>query len=129
MNKLLLGMLLVAVSTSALAEWVEVGKSDMVTAYVSSTSIKKKGSKVKMWHMQDYLNENYTSDGQAYLSTKQQSEFDCSAEKVKRISFVWYSGKMGEGNSIIIDNEQGKWVPVVPGSQGEVLLNIACRKK
>ena len=54
MKRLLITLLLAVLSTSAMAEWVQVNEGDTFSAYVDPTTIRKAVNKVKMWTMQDY---------------------------------------------------------------------------
>ena len=56
MKKLLLTLLLAAVSSSAMAEWVYVAKNKEGTyaVYADPTTIRKAGNTVKMWGLDDH---------------------------------------------------------------------------
>jgi hypothetical protein len=49
MKKLLLTLVLAVVSSSAMAEWVGVGKKENFFSYVDSATIRKLGNMVKIW--------------------------------------------------------------------------------
>jgi hypothetical protein len=46
MRRLILSVLLAVVSSSAAAEWVEVGRADTITAYADPATIRKAGNMV-----------------------------------------------------------------------------------
>ena len=63
MHKAILMILLVSVSSSAIAEWVEIAVSAKeaeeeatMTAYADPDTIRKTGDRVKLWILADYKN-------------------------------------------------------------------------
>ena len=68
MHKAILMILLVSMSSSAIAEWVEVAVSakeakeaTTMTAYADPDTIRRTGDRVKLWILADYkiINEEY----------------------------------------------------------------------
>jgi hypothetical protein len=53
MYKTILMMLLVAVSSSAMAEWVKVAEDEDGAYYIDPNTIRRLGSKVNMWILHD----------------------------------------------------------------------------
>ena len=126
MSKILLMVLLVMVSNSAMAEWVKAGGSEKLTNYYDSTTIRENGDKVKMWELIDYNSVQETSGGKSYLSVIGQSEFDCKEEQIRSLNFIEYSGNMGNGDLVYSYSDPAKWEPVVPRSIGEKVWKFAC---
>ncbi len=122
--------MLAVVSSSAIAEWVEIGETDEKTAeayattfYADPDTIRKIGNRVKMWSLGDY---KITREEFGVTSSKSQDEYDCK-EKKKRVLFIsFYSGHMGKGESLFILNERGDWKPTSPGSADEAISKFAC---
>jgi hypothetical protein len=56
MKKLMQTLMLIVLSSSAMAKWVEVSSSDDlgITVYADPSSIRKADNKLKMWFMSDY---------------------------------------------------------------------------
>ncbi len=128
MKKLLLILMLAVVSSSAMAEWVEIGTTDKNTVYVDPTTIRKSGNKVKMWVLYDFNSAKETT-GNKYLSVKAQDEYDCKEEQERLLFFSRYSENMGGGDTVYSANATNKdWSPVVPGSVGKVFWQLACGK-
>jgi len=128
MKKLLLTLLLAVVSSSAMAEWVEVGTTNKSTYYANPTTIRKSGNKVKMWSLFDYNSVQEVGD-KKFLSLKGQNEYDCKEEKIKVLSFTMHYENMGGGDAVYSNNESDEnWEPVSPDSQGENLWKFACGK-
>ena len=131
MHKAVLMMLLAIVSSSVIAEWVEIGETDKETTeayasnfYADPDTIRKTGNRVKMWSLVDY---KITMEELGVTSSKSQDEYDCK-EKKQRVLFIsFYSGHMGKGETVVIHNERGDWKPTSPGSANEAILKFACR--
>jgi len=67
MKKLFLTLMLVVLSSNAMAEWVEIGATDNSTLYFDSNTIRKSGNKVKMWSLSDFNSVEEVS-GDKFLS-------------------------------------------------------------
>ena len=130
MKKLLLTLMLAVVSSSAIAEWVEIGETDKETTkayastfYADPDTIRITGNRVKMWSLVDY---KITMEEIGVTSSKSQDEYDCK-EKKQRVLFIsFYSRHMGKGETVVIHNERGDWKPTSPGSANEAILKFAC---
>lgn len=122
-------MLLAFVSSSAMAEWREVGKdaAHATTVYADPTSIRRDGSTAALLHLYDFRTPQ-TAARKQYSSLKQQREFDCKRKISRSIQTYAFSGNMGNG--AIVANEPGDadWRPVVPETPIAYLMFIACTK-
>ena len=91
MKKLLLTLMLAVVSSSAMAEWVEVGHANQqgvyINVYADPATIRKSGNTVKMWSVYDYLEAKNNPNLPTFRSIKRQEEYDCKEEK-KKMSYV-----------------------------------------
>ena len=56
MKKLLLTLMLAIVSSSVMAEWVEISRNEDfgITVYADPANTRKSGNEVKMWVLVDY---------------------------------------------------------------------------
>ncbi|MBU6482081.1 MAG: hypothetical protein KGS09_16215 [Nitrospirae bacterium] len=122
----------VACSGPVHAEWVAIGSTESAggfTVYLNHDTIVRKGDLVKMWALYDY-NTTQTKASNMYFSSEMQSEYDCTEERTRLLSFVEFSGKMGSGNVVSSgSDETNRWISVPPGSVGQALWKIACSKK
>ncbi len=128
MRKVVLMMLLAVVSNSAMAEWVGVASNKYTAIYVDPASIQRSGNMSKMWILTDYKTANKDM-GEAYLSTKDQNEYDCKEVKVRRRASSQHSKNMGGGKVVYSDSYTTRWKPVPPDSGIEILWKFACLKK
>ena len=130
--KKILVLLLLMVSTNVFAEWTRVTESadgDM-TAYIDYGTIKKKGNKVKMWHLQDYKAVQESAEGKGYLSGASYHEYDCEEETRKMLDLYLYSGNIGDGEiTNSYQNIKGEAKSILPRSIDETLFKAACSKK
>jgi len=127
MKKLLLILMLAVVSSSAMAEWVEVGvNDDGATVYANPDTIRKSGNKVKMWVLWDYFTAQEVVS-KPYMSARIQNEYNCKEETIRQIFATSFSDNMAGGHTI---GRQGgkKWEPVAPRTIGETLWKFACKK-
>lgn len=128
MRKVILMMLLTVVSNSAMAEWIDVGSNENMTIYVDPATIQRAGNMAKMWHLTDFKTENKDM-GEAYLSTKDQNEYDCKEAKLRRRASSQHSKNMGSGKVVYSDTYTTRWKPVPPDSGTEIMWKFACIKR
>lgn len=126
--KNLLMLLLAAMSTGAMAEWVRVGSNIDTTMYADLSTIRRSGDTAKLWSLDDYKSPESVKGIPPYLSRKSQTEFDCKEERSRTLYFSVHSENMSAGNSIYAGEGFMKWRPVSPGSADEILWEVACGK-
>jgi len=134
MKKLLLTLMLAVMSSSAMAEWVEIAEGAGVAeggngtiVYVDPTTTRKSGTQaVKMWILFDHKKATKKPPDPVW-SEKSQYMFDCKEEKLKALYGVLYAENMGAGRITGKFEDQG-WAPIIPGSQGEIMWQYACGK-
>ena len=122
-------MLLIAVmSSSAAAEWSEIGGDNKVTTYIDPPTVHQSGDKATIWTMIDYrLGKDFKND--KFLSAKVKSEFDCKKKQMRNVYIFMYSRNMGAGDVLYKGkNLNLKWTPIVPGMVGDGEFRIACGK-
>jgi hypothetical protein len=130
MSKVALLMLLLVIIGNAIAEeWVAVNHNEYATGYARPATIVKDGNIVKMWSLVDCKAVSYFIGGSPFISIKSHEEFDCKEKKLRTLAYSLYAGKMGGGEVVFSDSNPGKWEPVLPDSQMEGFLNIACGKR
>ena len=121
---------LVVTSGPAYAEWVKVSDTDETgkTVYVDPATIRRNSNLVKMWQFYDYKTVQ-TVGGNRFLTAKEQWEFDCAEGRSRVVARKEFSGNMGSGTMVFTNSEVGKWTPVIPGSIGQAVWDVACGKQ
>lgn len=125
-------LLLIVVSNSAMAEWVELYAKGNYTLYVAPDSIRKENNKATMWYLADLHEADTTAYGRAYLSRKAQDEYDCKEEQSRTLYLSVHTGNMAAGDTVFVvstPNISGKWIRVPPHSVARDMWKIACGKK
>lgn len=128
MKKMVLMLLLVAISSDVFADWEMVNKGPTATMYLDLSTRQRTLNKVKMWHLTDNYTIRPVNGGKAFLSLKAQIEYDCTEKQTRYLWTTVYSGHMGNGE--VLDSLAGnqKWQPVIPGTIWEIMWKSACFK-
>jgi hypothetical protein len=114
-------------SGPAYAEWVKLSGDGRVTSYTDAKTIRRSGNLVRMWDLLNF--ETLQGSRDPYFSIKAVREYDCTLEQSRIIGRYAYSGQMGAGEMVDSQlEEEVKWEPVMPGSWGQDLWEIACGK-
>ena len=120
---------MLAVSSAAWADWVEVIRHDNATLYADPATIRKSGDRAKIWGLMDLKTADVSASGKPILSEQGQVEFDCKDERWRQLYSTQHSGQMGGGELTAFDNTpNNEWEPVAPRSGGEALWKVACGK-
>lgn len=140
MNKIILMLSFAAVSSSAIAEWVQAGSNASVTVFADPTTIHNDGSKARMWSLISFSSSRviYFGNGEADTplgdntawSDKEQREYDCKEELQRLLYISYHSEKNGKGAIIFRESyPDSDWHPVEPDSISRSLWRLACGKK
>ncbi len=130
MHKAILMMQLTVLSSSAMAEWVEVDTNYGVglTAYADPVTIRKSGNIVNMWILYDHTMAQTNARG-PYMSIKARWKYDCKEEQQQFLYAILYSENMGEGKIVrSLGLHNNKWQPVAPDTINAHLWKFACGK-
>jgi hypothetical protein len=112
-----------------MAEWIRVVTpvDERLTTYADPATIRKSGSRVKMWSMVDFKEAEKIKNDIYIKSVKRQIEYDCKDEKKRLLIGELFSGNMGSGE-IISTSKMGDWIPASLGTGNVELWNIVCGK-
>ncbi len=129
MKKTIISMLLLIVSSSVFAEWTLVAsaaaKDGSSVGYADLSTIRRSGTKAKMWSLRDYKIIQ-TAGSVSLLSSERQDEYDCTEDQSRFLAFNLYSGHMGGGSVVDTNSIASEWIPVPPGSVIYYLWKVAC---
>jgi hypothetical protein len=129
MNKLIIALLFVFVSSNAMAEWVKVKRNKYATGYANPATIVKDGNIARMWSLVDCKAVTRFIGGPPFLSIKSQEEFNCKEQKLRTLVYTMHSGNMGEGEVVFTDSNPSIWATATAESGMEDFLKIACGQK
>ncbi len=130
MIKIILVMLLAAMSSNAMAKWVLVDENNIATTYANPSTMYKNGNFVKIWWLIDYKTAQNVGDGKPYLSMKLQYAFACNEKQSRTLAMYFFSGNMGSGKVIHSEDiEFQEWAVVPPDSVYEIVWRFACMKR
>ena len=122
MKKTIPMLVLAAMSTGAMAEWVELEPG----FFADSESIRHVGDNVRITFVSDLLREKQIQ-GKPYLSVTSRREIDCSLKRQRALLVEFYSGHMAQGSVVADDPKGSAWVSAREGENVE-MWNFACGK-
>lgn len=128
----LIGLMLMAVSAGAIAEWTKIGATSdgEFDNYADLSTIRKSGNTAKMWTLRNFKKAETAANGKSYLSSMTRSEYDCNEEKFRLLSIHFYSSNMRNGDIVNgLDTEENQWHSILPESISATEFKIACGAK
>ncbi len=126
MKNIVLTVLMAAMSTGAMAEWVEIGVNGKTTQYVDSSSIRAKGNTMTAWTLIDAKTPDRIDQDEPHLSTKVQEEYNCPEEQFRVLAVSTHSKNMGQGRVIKFNINPTPWVAVPPDSFAALKFKLLC---
>jgi hypothetical protein len=117
-------------------EWIIVKEDTTPTGhgfitYAAPSTIRQTDTKVRMLSMIDSTAIEGAALDRPPFSWQDEWEYDCEARSVRPVQFRAYAGKMGTGENTYsyIADPVGGTIGVIPGSVGESLWKMACKKE
>jgi hypothetical protein len=112
---------------TAAADWTGVGSANEIySAYADRDSIRRQGSMATMHGLYDFRRQDFTPEGRGLYSTAVLREYDCAARRVRLLSSIDFSGRMGEGAQVSASRTPGRWEEVLEGGIDEAYWTVAC---
>ena len=132
MTRLILLTFLTFNTVPAYGEWVQVIQDVEAgqTVYFDPSTIQRERDIAKMWALYDSKTAQ-PAVGNAYLSRKVQTEYNCASDMKRMIRVIEYSGNMGSGDVVHMSSSYfstANWTPAYSGI-GHTLLKVACGEK
>jgi len=127
-------MFVAACSGPVATEWITVKDTrptgDGFVTYAAPSTIRKTGTKVKMWSMIDSTVIQGDALDKPRFSWIDEWVYECQDKKLRPLRFREYSGTMGTGENVFtLTYPASDWMAVNPGSVSETLWNMACGKE
>ena len=120
--------LLTVMSTSAMAEWVEVGTSDTDTLYFDPAIRLSDNNTFKLWALKDFKMSQRLNELESVKSAKVEYEYDCKAQQARMLYYTSYSESMAGCDIVDFNVAPSDWVLISANSGNELLWKIACGK-
>jgi len=129
MNKLLLLISLLFITTSVFAEWkfYDLSKTGGMN-YYDNSSISRNGDKVKVMHYANFSQDNELTKLTKMSSARVLYEIDCVNETREILEFKAFSKTDLKGDMTDAMNLKPKIENIVPDSIGAVLMKLVCKK-
>jgi len=118
-------------SGNALAEWQEIGKTDLFTVFVDPATLQNQGNLAQIMSMLDFKKPGQNPKTKENVnSIIGLNEYDCSAVKYRPIEFKVFAGNMGKGKVVEEQKTPGSAFEAIEnGSWPAGVYNVACRTK
>lgn len=133
MHKFIYIVLFLFLSSHAFAEWTLIFSNDQTNAkyYVDLSSLNKRKETIRMMTLEDYIAPEIAKKGQkkiSYNSVKTLSEFNCSSQMMRVLSYSVYKNQMAFGEPILSKGIPFEWSRVNHNTVNDAYLNIACNE-
>ena len=99
--------------------------ADGTVFYIDRDSIKKEGSLIRVWELQDLKAKGPLEE----KSRRVLVEYDSKNERRRVLSFSFHGESMGAGVTLKSDQTPGKWTMVVPNTTAAVVFQVASALK
>ena len=119
---------LLLLCSGARADWTEIERfEDDTRVYVDRTSVRRDGGVAQVRHLVRWSEPQIDPGLPPYRSTVVRTAFDCAGKRQRYLASTSYAGAMGDGATIIADeDEEERWDSVSAGSMEEKLWQAAC---
>lgn len=118
-------MLAICLNGAAVADWRPLLSTDDAQWYVDDALTRKRGTMAKVWTLQDLNTPRPLYSGQ-YQSVKLQAEIRCHSNQWRELYSSYYTGRMGDGEMIYVQQTAGAWKQVVPGAYSAAAFKSGC---
>lgn len=113
-------------SIPAEAQWISLGHDNDKKVFTDLKTVHRAGNTVRIWSLSDFKKEQEI-DGEKFLSQEVRHAANCEEQKMTPFAMRAFRENMGNGTVVFSDSALPvKWMRVLPGSFGEILMKIAC---
>ena len=99
--------------------------ADGTVFYIDRDSIKKEGSLIRVWELQDLKSKGPLDE----KSRRVLVEYDTKNDRRRVLSFSFHGEQMGAGITLKADQTPGKWSMVAPNTTAAVVFQVASALK
>ena len=108
---------------SVFADWKKFGDTTDGEYFVEIDTVQKESGYIFFWKMNDYSKPILDTN---FYSVKVYIKGDCKIKKIKTLTYVFYTGRKGTGDSEQQESENKNWKYPVPESVDYSLLKDLC---
>lgn len=128
-RKVVLILILVAVSSEVMAEWAPLGGGDDCAVYVDKTTIIRANNLVKISALCEYKVAQKDVVGKVFVSMRVENQFDCKNKTYRRTAASFFSKPMAQGDMVWTEgNLSQDWQPIPTNSFLSALSKISCEQ-
>jgi hypothetical protein len=127
MNKFLMILVLVLISSKAFAEWTMIQTNDDGNMLIDFETLQKNENLITVSTLNDY----YVRQAKGEMSSEWREVHDCKNKQFKALSIKYYAENMAKGSILatyLLPEAEIAWSAVVPYSVGEVKANVICSR-
>ncbi len=111
-------------NSSVFADWEKLGdESEGGEYFVEKDSIIKEAGYIYFWKMVDSTKPFLDSN---FYSVKVYIKADCKVKKIKTLTYVFYTGRKGTGDSEQQESQSKNWKYPIPESVDYSILKKLC---
>ena len=108
---------------SVFADWEKFGDAKGGEYFVEKDTIIKESGYIYLWKMVDYSKPILDTN---FNSVKVYIKGDCKVKKIKTLTYVFYTGRKGTGESEQQESENKNWKYPTPESVNYSILKKLC---
>jgi hypothetical protein len=108
------------------AEWAPLSETAAATVYVDPASLRRDGHRASLSELTDY--REAADAPRAHRSARRDYQFDCMEGALRTLLITTYAAPMARGPALVTVDVPSQWLLFTPGSVGELLWKIACRR-
>ena len=117
--------------TGATQQWLLLGSSVAnggMDVYVAPASIRRSGDRARMLDLFDFKTRQVI-DGKAFLSARNEYEYDCARPRQRMLSTIGFSGPMGKGAVVGTGDGALPWEAVGSSGPAHEHWQVACKRR
>jgi hypothetical protein len=109
------------------SHWLPVAGGDHARVFISDLDVTRRDRMVSFWTMWDYETVQRSPNGIEFQSDVRHYEVNCNDRTLAMTQFTEYSDRVAGGRVVdSVNVENGKYVPVVPGTIGGNIVESVC---
>ena len=120
-----------AADSGATVQWTLLGSSVAnggMDVYVAPETVRRSGDRARMLGLFDFKTRQVI-EGKAFLSARNEYEYDCARHRARMVATTGYAGRMGKGAVVETSNEAFPWEAVGASGPAFEHWQVACKRR